>query len=88
MASATAAMEAMSGRPRLKGFYYFYYYYYSLLLLLLVSRFYVGRRYPNYHGDRLENPKKKPWFIQISIWEFPKMRGTLFWGPYKKDPTM
>ena len=20
-------------------------------------------------------------------WEFPKIRGTLFWGPYKKDPT-
>ena len=23
-----------------------------------------------------------------SIWEFPKIRGTLFWGPYKKDPTI
>ena len=21
-------------------------------------------------------------------WEFPKLRGTLFWGPYNKDPTM
>ena len=20
-------------------------------------------------------------------WEFPKIRGTLFWGPYNKDPT-
>ena len=20
-------------------------------------------------------------------WEFPKIRGTLFWGPYTKDPT-
>ena len=23
-----------------------------------------------------------------SKWEFPKIRGTLFWGPYNKDPTM
>ena len=22
------------------------------------------------------------------IWEFPKIRGTLFWGPYNKDPTI
>ena len=22
------------------------------------------------------------------IWEFPKMRGTLFWDPYNKDPTI
>ena len=21
-------------------------------------------------------------------WEFPKIRGTLFWGPYHKDPTI
>ena len=24
----------------------------------------------------------------IATWEFPKIRGTLFWGPYNKDPTM
>ena len=23
-----------------------------------------------------------------NMWEFPKIRGTLFWGPYKKDPTV
>ena len=22
------------------------------------------------------------------IWEFPKIRGTLFWGPYNKDLTI
>ena len=22
------------------------------------------------------------------MWEFPKIRGTLFWGPYNKDPTV
>ena len=22
------------------------------------------------------------------IWEFPKIRGALFWGPYNKDPTI
>ena len=21
-------------------------------------------------------------------WEFPKIKGTLFWGPYNKDPTI
>ena len=21
-------------------------------------------------------------------WEFPKIGGTLFWGPYNKDPTI
>ena len=25
---------------------------------------------------------------QVLIWEFPKIRGTLFWGPYNKDPTI
>ena len=24
--------------------------------------------------------------IREPIWEFPKIRGTLFWGPYNKDP--
>ena len=23
-----------------------------------------------------------------SRWEFPKNRGTLFWGPYNRDPTI
>ena len=22
------------------------------------------------------------------VWEFPKIRATLFWGPYHKDPTI
>ena len=22
------------------------------------------------------------------MWEFPKIRATLFWGPYNKDPTI
>ena len=22
------------------------------------------------------------------VWEFRKIRGTLFWGPYNKDPTI
>ena len=26
--------------------------------------------------------------ISTSIWEFPKIRGTLFEGPYNKDPTI
>ena len=26
---------------------------------------------------------KYRWF---KMWEFPKIRGTLFWGPYNKDP--
>ena len=23
-----------------------------------------------------------------AMWEFPKIRDTLFWGPYNKDPTI
>ena len=26
--------------------------------------------------------------IGFRVWEFPKIRGTLFWGPYNKDPTI
>ena len=22
------------------------------------------------------------------MWDFPKLRGTLFWGPYNKDPAI
>ena len=32
----------------------------------------------NYNGDYRQTP----------IWEFPKIRGTLFRGPYNKDPTI
>ena len=24
----------------------------------------------------------------LTNWEFPKIRGTVFWGPYHKDPTI
>ena len=24
----------------------------------------------------------------VCIWEFPKIRGTLYWGPCNKDPTI
>ena len=24
----------------------------------------------------------------VLIWELPKIRGTLFWGPYTEDPTI
>ena len=27
------------------------------------------------------------WLQGFGIGEFPKIRGTLFWGPYNKDPT-
>ena len=26
------------------------------------------------------------WDIMGATWEFPKIRGTLFWGPHNKDP--
>ena len=25
---------------------------------------------------------------RVEGWEFPKFGGTLFWGPYNKDPTI
>ena len=27
-------------------------------------------------------------YRQSYIWEVPKTRGTLFWGPYNQDPTV
>ena len=27
-------------------------------------------------------------FMGFEFWEFPKIRGTLFLGPYNKDPTI
>ena len=35
-------------------------------------------------GGRPSRPKGSKSYI---IWGFPKIRGTLFWGPYNKDPT-
>ena len=32
---------------------------------------------------RIQRPG--PW---SKIWAFPKISGTLFWGPYNKDPTI
>ena len=29
--------------------------------------------------------QRSPWF---EIWDFPKIRGTLSWGPCSKDPTI
>ena len=26
--------------------------------------------------------------FDVEAWEFPKIRGTIFWGPYKKDPSI
>ena len=35
---------------------------------------------------RVPSRKIDGWAEQQLIWEFPKIRGTLFWGPYNKDP--
>ena len=40
------------------------------------------------------NPKPKPLCdsrrcgVSVNIWESPKIRDTLFWGTYTKDPTI
>ena len=54
-------------------------------LLLSILRQYPSlqaRQYqalsPEPHNPKARNPK----------WEFPKIRGTLFGGPYNKDPTI
>ena len=31
-------------------------------------------------------PKQKGIFLNVEKGEIPKIRGTLFWGPYNKDP--
>ena len=35
----------------------------------------------------LEGGAKTPHLQQDILWEFPEIRGTLFWGPDSKDPT-
>ena len=37
--------------------------------------------------ETVRNRKEKP-KVRLAIREFPKIRGTLFWGPYNKDPTI
>ena len=32
-------------------------------------------------------PELSQAFLGLPVWEFPKIRGTLFWGPYNNDPT-
>ena len=34
---------------------------------------------------KLASPKPQ---VPTPKWEFPKIRGTLFWGPYNKDSTI
>ena len=41
----------------------------------------------------LAKPPQCDWQAQLfndwaTMWEFPKIRGPLFWGPYNKDPTI
>ena len=45
-------------------------------------------------GD-IENPNNSTlderttgFYKGFRIWEFPKIRGTLIWGPYNEDPTI
>ena len=33
----------------------------------------------------VEKPQEPP--PNLPIWDFPKIRGSLFWGPCNKDPT-
>ena len=41
-------------------------------------------------GPRKATARHKKVILRVHVpkWEFPKMRGTLFWGPYNKDPTI
>ena len=36
----------------------------------------------------LRVPTKDLQGLGFRVWEFPKIRCTLFWGPYNKDPTI
>ena len=39
-------------------------------------------------GFRWLSKRESSTMLYKSMWEFPKIRGTLFWGPYNKDPTI
>ena len=36
----------------------------------------------------LKSPKEHYQLLRTPIWEYPKTGGSLFWGPYNKDPTI
>ena len=40
------------------------------------------------HRDAQRELCSFPQSLGSEIWEFPNIRGTVFWGPYKKDPTI
>ena len=37
---------------------------------------------------QFEFPLAQPEQARGDMWEFPKLQGTLFWGPDNKDPTI
>ena len=37
---------------------------------------------------RFLGPGDKGFMLSGLIWEFPKVRGASFWGPYDKNPTI
>ena len=39
-------------------------------------------------GLQCEGTREVPQALAIQRWEFPKIWGALFWGPYNKDPTI
>ena len=59
------------------------------ILIIEAPRLQPGRSW--FGGLPLGPPRRKPYRTRHrpdleSIWEFPTIRGTLFWGPYNKDP--
>ena len=39
-------------------------------------------------GQGLTDPSKRTMTSKGSIWDFQKIKGTLFWGPFNEDPTI
>ena len=39
-------------------------------------------------GYKLQGLRLEPGPCTSHKWDFPKIRGTFFWGPYNKDPTI
>ena len=39
-------------------------------------------------GDAVDDAQVRRLFCNKFFWEFPKIRGTLFWGPCNEDPTI
>ena len=48
----------------------------------------ITSHWSDWKAKTLNKDSKQNAIRPSNTWEFPKIGGTLFWGPYNKDPTI